>query len=86
MVNINEAYQQLTPEHQREVDDFVEFLKTREGNIQNRNFGKKSSPELTSSRWQFAWEGALEGSVREKTGVDLQHEALEIRIGKYKCL
>ena len=85
MVNINQAYQQLTPEHQRELEDFTEFLLHRE-KIQGNELGQSSQKNLRSNPWAFAWEGALEGSVREKTGVDLQHEALEIRMGKYKCL
>ncbi len=58
---INEMVDQLPPERQAEVRDFVEFL------LAKQRAHSRRKP-------RFGWAGALKDSGDEFTSVDLQHE------------
>ncbi|HLE80726.1 MAG TPA: DUF2281 domain-containing protein [Dehalococcoidia bacterium] len=70
MDTIEERITALTPERQREVEDFVEFLLEKEKGLRRR----RSKPK-------FAWAGALSDLRPKYTSVELQHKVSEWRIG-----
>jgi hypothetical protein len=59
--SINEMVNELTPEQQGEVRDFVEYLLAKQ-------------PSSTRRKPQFDWAGALKDMRDDYTSVDLQHE------------
>ena len=63
---INEMVDELTPERQAEVRDFVEFLLTKQRS-------------RTRRKPQFGWAGALKDLRDEFTSVELQHEIARLR-------
>ena len=63
---INEMIDELPPERQAEVRDFVEFLLAKQRLRQRR-------------KPQFDWAGALKEMRDEYTSVDLQHEITRLR-------
>ena len=71
MVNINEAYKQLTPEHQRELEDFAEFLLNREH--------KSNSYRSPSRNFRPPGFGSLSSLASTTDGVTLQHLAQDLR-------
>jgi hypothetical protein len=64
---IDEMVNELPPERQAEVRDFVEFLLT----IQRSRPRRKP---------QFGWAGALKDLRDEFTSVELQHEVARLRV------
>ncbi len=71
MVNINQAYQQLTPEHQKELEDFAEFLLSREQKINSR--------QPATRYFRPPGFGSLSSLATQVDGVALQHLAQELR-------
>ncbi|MHB0877476.1 MAG: DUF2281 domain-containing protein [Anaerolineae bacterium] len=61
-VSLPELIEQLPPEMQREVRDFVEFL------LAKRRRAQSGEPS-------FSWEGALADLREQYTSVELQHAA-----------
>jgi len=65
---LKELVDQLSPEFQQEVRDFVEFL------LERRARRRKRRPK-------FDWAGSLKDLRDRDTSVDLQHKIAEWRIG-----
>ena len=65
---INTMVQQMPPELQKEVEDFVQFL-----------FEKRVQTSKRKKGFKFDWEGALEDMREEYTSVELQHKVNEWR-------
>jgi len=63
---INEMVNELPPERQAEVRDFVEFLLAKQRSSVRR-------------KPQFGWAGALKDLRGEFTSVELQHEVTRLR-------
>jgi hypothetical protein len=68
MGKVEELLKELSPELQREVEDFAAFLVEKQG---KKN---KSAPSLE-------WAGAVQDLKERYTSVDLQHTIAEWRIG-----
>lgn len=66
MAMLKELIEQLPPDLQQEVKDFVEFL-------------LKKRAEKPSRAPQFDWAGALKDLKDRYTSVELQHKILEWR-------
>ena len=66
MPNLKEKIDQLPPEYQKEVNDFIEFL-----------LEKKVKKDLKKP--DFKWAGALRDLRNKYSSVDLQHKILELR-------
>ena len=84
MVNINEAYQQLTPEHQREVEDFAEFLLQREKLEQSPSIAQSRSEsqeqEKISSRFlNLSWVGGLKDEKKNWKELQ-QHRSIQCHL------
>jgi hypothetical protein len=62
MKSLEERIKELPPNLQREVEDFVEFLISREQN-------------LPRGRFTLSWAGALKDLRDQYTSVELQHLA-----------
>lgn len=73
MHRLNEIVEKLTPAQVKEVEDFAEFL------IQRPSAKPLRSEYLNVNKLA----GILEGLGGDKTGVELAHEATEIRAAKY---
>jgi hypothetical protein len=69
MVITEKIIQELPPELQQEVGDFVEFL------VERRLKTPRSKPT-------FGWAGALKDLRGQYTSVELQHKISEWRIGE----
>lgn len=69
MKTIEERINELPPELQREVEDFIEFL------VEKRQKRARGKPN-------FAWAGALKDLRDRYTAVELQHKIAEWRIGE----
>ncbi|WP_407919189.1 DUF2281 domain-containing protein [Deferrisoma camini] len=67
---IDRLLEGLPPEQQEEVLRFVRRLTT-------------ARPSPGSTRPSFSWAGALKATDRGKTSVELQHEALVVRLGTH---
>ncbi len=67
MKSLEEIIRKLPPEHQQEVEDFVEFL------LEKRAKKKRGIPK-------FDWSGALNDLRNQYTSVELQHKISELRI------
>ncbi len=61
MEDIRAILNRLTPEQQKEVEDFARFLLEKESR-------KKRKPS-------FSWKGGLSDIARNKSALDLQHDA-----------
>jgi hypothetical protein len=68
MGKVEELIKELSPELQREVEDFVAFLLEKHGKKNDR------APSLE-------WAGAIQDLKEHYTSVDLQHKIAEWRIG-----
>lgn len=68
MQTLKELIEQLPPDLQQEVKDFVEFL------LQKRGRKPRGRPK-------FDWAGALKDLRDRYTSVELQHKIVEWRIG-----
>lgn len=68
MQTLKELIEQLPPDLQQEVKDFVEFL------LQKRGRKPRGRPK-------FDWAGALKDLRDRYTSVELQHKIAEWRIG-----
>ncbi len=69
MQDLKEVIEQLPPELQQEVRDFVKFL------LEKRCKRAKGQPN-------FGWAGALKELRDKYTSVELQHKIVEWRIGE----
>jgi len=69
MQTLKELIEQLPPELQQEVQDFVEFL------LEKRARRPRRKPK-------FDWAGALKDLRDRYTSVELQHKIAEWRIGE----
>ncbi|MBC8044513.1 MAG: DUF2281 domain-containing protein [Rhizobacter sp.] len=69
---IEEKFQRLTPERQRELLDFAEFLEYKEQS------GELQIAEDTPG-FNFSWRGALAHLKDQYTSVELQKKAMEWR-------
>ena len=69
MATLKELVEQLPPELQQEVKDFVEFL------LRKRQVKLRGKPK-------FEWAGALKDLRNRYTSVELQHKISEWRIGE----
>ena len=69
MQTLKELIEQLSPELQKEVRDFVEFL------LERRARRPKRKPK-------FDWAGALRDLRDRYSSVELQHKIAEWRIGE----
>ena len=68
MGKVEELIKELSPELQREVEDFAAFLVEKHGKKNT------SAPALE-------WAGALQDLKKDHSSVDLQHKIAEWRIG-----
>lgn len=68
MGQIEDLIRDLPPDLRQEVEDFVEFLLTKQA-------------QKSRSRPTFRWAGALKDLRTEFTSVELQHRIAEWRIG-----
>ena len=68
MGKVEELLKELSPELQREVEDFAAFLVEKQGKK------KSTAPSLE-------WAGAVQDLKGRYTSVDLQHKIAEWRIG-----
>ena len=68
MGKVEELIKELSPELQREVEDFASFLVEKHGKKNT------SAPALE-------WAGALQDLKKDYSSVDLQHKIAEWRIG-----
>ena len=69
MQSLEEKIKNLPPEYKQEVQDFVEFI------LEKRLKRERKKPG-------FSWAGALKDLRDQYTSVELQHNILELRIGK----
>ena len=69
MKPLEERIRELPPDLQREVEDFVEFLASRQEN-------------LPRGRFTFEWAGALKDLREQYTSVELQHLASKWMTGE----
>ena len=67
MKNLDQIIRELPPDLQKEVEDFVQFLKAKR---LKHHRGKPS----------FSWAGALKDLRNQYTSVELQHKISEWRI------
>lgn len=65
---LKEKIEQLPPELQEEVEEFVQSL------VENRQGSERKTP-------RFRWAGALKDLRTQYTSVELQHKANEWRTG-----
>ena len=68
MKSLQELIEQLPPELQQEVQDFVEFL------LQKHRHKRRGKPT-------FDWAGALKDLRSQYTSVELQHAIMRWRMG-----
>jgi len=64
MKTLEEKIRELPSEYQQEVEDFVDFLKTKE-------------IKATKGQFTFSWAGALKDMRDQYSSVELQHKILE---------
>jgi hypothetical protein len=64
MKTLEEKIRELPSEYQQEVEDFVDFLKTKE-------------IKSTKGQFTFSWAGALKDMRDQYSSVELQHKILE---------
>lgn len=76
MHRLNELAAKLTPAHVREVEDFAEFLLTRQ--LPDVTIVRDGQEFLNPAAVEAA-AGMLAGLPADKTAVDLQHEVLTAR-------
>ncbi|HEV09599.1 DUF2281 domain-containing protein [Sulfurihydrogenibium sp.] len=66
MKKLSELVEELPPELQQEVRDFVEFL------LEKRGYKKVKNKDL-----KLRWKGALKDLKEDYTSVELQHKVLD---------
>ncbi len=74
MHRLNELVEKLSPAQLKEVEDFAEFLLSR---------SRQAEPEAAG----IDVDGIVEIMSRlpaDKSGVDLAHEAMNVRVGKHE--
>jgi galactose-1-phosphate uridylyltransferase len=67
MKKLSELVEELPPELQQEVRDFVEFL------LEKRGYKKK----IKNKDLKLRWKGALKDLKEDYTSVELQHKVLD---------
>ncbi|CAA9417339.1 MAG: hypothetical protein AVDCRST_MAG64-2700 [uncultured Phycisphaerae bacterium] len=82
MHRLNELAAKLTPAQVKEVEDFAEFLVSKQSSTVPRASVAKREGETYLNVDAVA--GVFAGLAPDKTDVELQHEAMEIRAAKYK--
>lgn len=80
MHRLNELALRLTPEQVKQVEDFAEFLLSRQAAPRQAAVVERDGEKYLDVD---AVAGMFAGLAPDKTAVELQHEATEILVAKY---